>query len=212
MAWNPFKKSSWKKLGNKLDPKKNGVSKKFDKAFNPKKNGVKKTFDKVGDELDPKNVERQLKKVGQKIIDEIANAILKEGLKKTHSAVSSAKREMDKLKKKKPKLVDAIDGLGYTLQIGPIHMSYNSFYTKATGIQRALSDLTKKKLRLRRRTILDIVDALAPDSINIGLDIDLAALVVSSDAVSVGFSLDSISTDLFLEIGDIILEKIGVPE
>ena len=66
--------------------------------------------------------------------------------------------------------------------------------------------------RFRRGPLLQLITALGPDSVDLGIDVSAALLVVQSDTLSVGFSVDELPMVVFSEIADAILEAIGVPK
>ena len=146
------------------------------------------------------------------LIDEIAESIAKEGLKKTQSLVKVSHRELESLKKNKPDLTDAIDELGGTIEIGPMILAYANFYTRMEEIVGVLDHYINEPPSLRRRDIIALIKALGPDSVDLGISIQVVAVVVGSKELGFGGSLNDIGIELFAEIADAILEAAGVPD
>ena len=142
----------------------------------------------------------------------LAAAVTKEGLKAVQSVVKTTHSELGKLEKSKPALVDAINELGGKIEIGPITLAYANFYTRTELVAGVLDTYINHPPEFRRGPIIDMVRALGPDSVDLGISVQVVALVVGSKELGVGGGLNDVSIDLFAEIGDVVLEKMGVPE
>ena len=216
-VFNKFKKEIEKaanRAKNEVESTANRVKNDVESTANRVKNDVEKTANKAKNEVEGavKDIPKHIEKVAQKVIDEISDAILSEGIKKSLQAIRVTRKKMEELEKKKPQLVEFIDNVGYSLKLGPVTLKYTSFYSRALVIEKELEALSKKKLKLNRTTILDTVKALAPDTVDLGISVNLAALVVSSDDLGLGFDVPEIPIPLFLELGDLILKEIGIPK
>ena len=194
-----FNKKWWdKKVG---DPVKKG----FDKAGKDTKKAVGKAGKEI-DQLDDKIVDAM-----ESCVDSLTTEALQAGLKKTKQAVSKWRRECWRLEKEKPELVSAFDQVGFSLKIGPVKLAYSNFYSRAEKIDHQIDKFVHKDFHMGRKNILNLIRALAPDSIDLGVDVQLAALVVSSNSLAIGFEMDAVPTELALQILDPILKEMGVP-
>ena len=142
----------------------------------------------------------------------LAEAVTEHGLALVRGVVATTHEQLNKLAASKPGLVDAINDLGGSLEIGPITLEYTNFYTRTELVAGVLDQYINEPPELRRGPIIDMVRALGPDNINLGVSVQVVALVVGSKELGVGGGLNDISIDLFAEIGDVILEAMGVPE
>ena len=156
----------------------------------------------------PEMLEEEMKKV----IATLAEAVTKEGLRKIRTVVHSTHAKLSELSESKPNLVSEIDKLSGYIEIGPIKLNYSGFYARAGQISSVLDTYINNPPKFRRKPILDMVLALGPTSVNMGLSIQVVALVVGSKELGVGGGIGDIRLALFAEIGDLILEKMGVPE
>lgn len=154
-------------------------------------------------------IEDEVKKAAQAAVDELAKAVTKEGLKTIRKVVKSTKRMLDS--ERGLEYSDTLDEIGVDVQLGPVTLAYANFYTRADLLTDSLDVWINKPPTFRRKPLLNLVEALAPDSVDFGVDFELA-LGVGSDAAGVGISLSSIPTKLFILIGDDILKELGVPE
>ena len=142
----------------------------------------------------------------------VAKGVTKEGLKKTQAIVKVSHRELEKLEKSKPALVNAINNLGGKVEIGPMTLAYSGFYTRMEEVIGVLDHYINSPPSIRRRDIIAMIKALGPDSVDLGISIQVVALVVGSKELGVGGGLNDISIELFAEIADAILEAAGLPE
>ena len=147
----------------------------------------------------------------ENVLNELARAVTKEGLKAIRSIVHAADRDLTKLKEDKPGLVGAIDNLGFSMEIGPITLAYSGFYTRIDDIAEVLDRYVNEPPEFRREPIIQMIGALGPDTVDLGASVQVMALVVGSKELGIGGSLDTISIELFEEIADAILEELGVP-
>lgn len=148
----------------------------------------------------------------QDCIDELARAVTKEGLTKVRDMVREADTKLTWLAENKPGLVDQINALGFSAEFGPVTLAYQNFYTRIGNVADILDTYVNHPPELRREPIIKMIEALGPDTVDLGASVQVVALVVGSKELGVGGSLDSIGLGLFMELADVILEKIGVPE
>ena len=166
---------------------------------------------KVGKEVEDGLTEK-VPALVEKAFEELAQAVTKEGLKAVQSVVKTTHTELEKLENGKPALVGAINNLGGKVEIGPITLAYANFYTRTELVAGVLDQYINHPPELRRGPIIDMVKALGPDTVDLGISVQVVALVVGSKELGVGGGLNDVSIELFAEIGDVILEKMGVPE
>ena len=246
MAWNPFKKDSWSKVGNEIKKPFEKAGDKVDDRFqdifddikskiesaareveggikqagreieegaNHAKNEIESTANKAKNEI-----ESEINKIPQKIEDEfedfisaLARAVTKEGLKKIKAIVDQADKKIVGLGISHPGLTDEINNLGFTMEIGPVTLSYSDFYGRASNISGVLDTYINSPPALRRGPIIKMIQALGPTWVNLGASIQVVALVVGSKELGVGGSLNRIGSGLFEELADAILKELGVP-
>ena len=63
----------------------------------------------------------------------------------------------------------------------------------------------------RRQPVMGLVESLGPESVDLGISVNFA-LVIGSKELGVGGGLSELPMSLFLELGDAVLEELGVPE
>ena len=207
--------NSVKKIGNDIEDNIKDIGN--DIESNVKKIGhdVEEKLHKVGDEIEETLEERIPEKIEEFIdsaVAELAEAITREGLKKVRDVVKTTDRELSKLAINKPDLIDSINSLSVYVEIGPMTLNYSGFFTRVDNIAEILDKYVNEPPELSRRAIIEFVNAMGPTSVNMGLSIQVMALVVGSKELGIGGGLGDIELALFTELGDIILEKIGVPE
>ena len=199
-GFNPFSKKDWdKKVG---DPIKKGISKAGKET--------KKTANKAKGELD--QIDDKIVAGVKAALDAVSQEALEAGLQLAKHGISKFRRECWRLEKDKPKMVDLINQVGSKLSIGPVVLIYENFYDRARDIDHEIDKMIKSKPKVSRKTIINLVRALSPTKIDLGISVQLAALVVSSDAAGISWELNELPVDLFLEIGDNILKEMGVPK
>lgn len=144
------------------------------------------------------------------VLEAVAQALTKEALGKARDMARAAHTKLDAFRESQPALVSAIDEVGFDLSLGPITMSYSSFYGRSEALVGVLDHYASQPPALKRGPILDLIRAIAPDSFDFGISVELA-LVIGSDELGVGASLSSIPSALGIELADLLLEKLGVP-
>ena len=154
----------------------------------------------------------EAEKIAKQAFDELARAVTKDGLRTVRNIVRVADRKCEQLVAHKPDLVDAINKLGFTVELGPVTMPFSNFYRRSGNILSVLDTYINRPPEFRRGPLLKMIEALGPDSINLGASVQVAALVVSSKELGVGGSFDEMDMALLTELGDAVLEEIGVPE
>ena len=156
--------------------------------------------------------EKELPALLQKALAELEQAITREGLKKIRDGIRSADREVEALRKRKPGLANALDIPGGSITLGPMTLKYSGFFTRTAKLADSLDHYVNDPPRFRRGPLLQLIEALGPDSVDLGIDISAALVVVQSDTLSVGFAVDELPMEVFIEIADAIMEALGVPE
>ena len=189
------------------------------KVFDKIEDTAKKGFEEVEETVTKKIPDIVAEEIPEKIKDELeealqslAQAITKEGLKKVRDVIATTDKELSKLASNRPDLVDSIDSLSLSIEIGPLTLSYSDFYSRIDDISEVMDKYANNPPKLSRKAINQMVLALGPTSVDFGLSIQAALFVVASNEIGVGVSVGDIPLKLFTEIGDIVMEKIGVPE
>jgi uncharacterized protein YoxC len=159
----------------------------------------------------PQQMEKTAEDVFKKAIDAIAEDISKTGLQKFHSIVDSGKKEMDRVKESKPKLVDDINQASIHGSIGIFTLTWSGFYDRADAILGELDKRIEHPPSLHRSEILEMVKALGPSKLDIDASVEVA-LGLGSNQLGMGGGIGDITIDLFLEIADGVMEKLGIPK
>lgn len=221
MGWNPFKKaeskakeavdSVIKKVLNPAINRAEGVGRSIDRKAKSAEDYAIRNIKKAGSDVE-KGITEKIPDMFEDFVQGLAKGVAKEGLKKTQAVVKVSHRELEKLEKNKPGLVDAINDLGGALEIGPMTLAYSGFYTRMEEVIGVLDHYINEPPSIRRRDIIAMIKALGPDSVDLGISIQVVAVVVGSKELGVGGGLNDISIELFAEIADAILEAAGVPD
>ena len=227
MGFNPFKsiereiKKGLNKLGDSI---RNGLNKAGDeiegglkKAGHEIEGGVKKVgrevvdgVKKTGREIEGglKEAGEEIKKELEKTIQELGKALTSEALKKVRAIANVTHRELAKLEQSKPHLVDEINKVSFTAELGPITATYAGFYERADDI----SSLLSKPPAFTRTGIREFMEGVVPSSVDLGISVQLVAVVVGSKEFGIGGKVGSISGQIAVEILDAILDAAGVPD
>lgn len=170
------------------------------------KEEVGKVDDAVGDAIKglPEKIKQELEEAAGKALDG--------AISHAHTYVSSLNDKLFEAKQKRPDLIEDINKVGFGFGIGPVKMSFSNFENRGVQLTDALDDLTKKKITFTRKDIKEVITALGPDDVSIGGSVNLAALIVESDALGVDFEVTGISSKLIADLIDDALERLGVPE
>ena len=158
----------------------------------------------------PNQVSKTVHDEVEKWINGVAKALTKEGLEKFRDALKAAKEGMDKLEDRE-RLIDQINALSISFQLGPVTLDFANFYDRVDTIIETVDAHIDKPPSLRRTEILKLIETLGPTTIDLGISANFA-LGVGSKELGVGFSLGGIPLALFTEIADAILDACGVPD
>ena len=104
--------------------------------------------------------------------------------------------------------MDEINKVSFKAELGPITATYKGFYARADDI----SSLLSKPPAFTRTGIREFMEGVVPSSVDLGISVQLVAVVVGSKEFGIGGSVGSISGQLSVEILDAILDAAGVPE
>ena len=162
-----------------------------------------------------KDIEGGLQKAGEEIKDELQRTVLalgealtREALKKVRAIAIATHGELAKLEKSKPQLVGEINKVSFTAELGPIKAKYNGFYRRAGEI----SSLLSRPPAFTRTGIHEFLSGVVPSAVNLGISVQLVAVVVGSKEFGIGGSVGDVPGQLAVEILDVILEAAGVPK
>ena len=206
------------KIGRDVEKTANQAKREVEGGLNQVKNEVKgavttieregnKAVNVVGRELDkiPDHVEKAVRDA----VNAMAALATGEGLKVIRKAVKGMQSGLNS--EIGLEFAPELDKIGIDLQLGPVSLSYADFYSRADGLVTVLDRLINEPPTFRRGPLIGLVEALGPDSIDLGVDFEFA-LVVGSDSLGVGVKMSTIPLGLFTRIGDRVLKEIGVPE
>ena len=168
---------------------------------------AEKAFDETKEAFE-KELPDLAEKVVRDFLEELAQAITKEGLKKFRSAVKTAKQGLDNLGEKRERLTEQIDSLSVYLELGPATLTWDAFYSRSDAIIEALDRNVNSPPSFKRDEVLRLIEALGPTSINLGISVNFA-LVVGSKELGVGGGIGDIPLALFTEIADAIMDSLG---
>ena len=168
---------------------------------------IKRTFQHIPQDLgiDPYKIQDAIRGELQHILTETAAPIAKAAFKKS---VAYAKKTYDKMhawRESKPKLVDAIDTLGVSVNLSVLTLNYDGFYGRAEGLCRLLSEQAAH-FQFNRHSIRWIIENTGPKSVDIGLSGELF-----TSAFSAGVSFHG-ELELLVELVDEALAHVGIVE
>ena len=219
---NPFKslEKSIKKSINRLgDEVKRGINKTGEDV----RSGIRKRGEEVTgnlqsvsrevtDELESKadKFKHEIEDVAGKAIDELEDDV-KETIEAIFSEMASAgfRKAVNVLKKAERIGETALGDASFGVDLSLISLNWNDIGGRVGEIRGKIEGLVDKPPKLTRSYILEVVKTVAPDQIGLSLDVKLAALVVTSDDLAVGFNF-TVSLPAFLDASDELLDALGV--
>ena len=148
--------------------------------------------------------------VAEKAIDELEDDV-KEALEAIFATMASEglKRGVAVLEKAERIGETALTDASFSLDISAVGLEWGDIGGRITELREKVSAAARKPPKLTRAYVIQIIEALAPDRVSLSLDVKLAALVVTSDDIGVGFGF-SVSTPAFLAASDEFFEAIGL--
>ena len=188
---------------------KEGLTSEINKLKRKATHEINEAGKKIKDDLG--DLPKLIEDAAKSIFEDLAAIATKEGAKKICDLLSGAISGMESLEKSRPNLVDAINAAGFEFEIGPVTCSYAGFYSRSKSLLDAIEDFSTKKPSFRRSYFIGMLRALGPDEVDLGISIQIIALVVASKELGIGGKLKSLQLELALELLDIVLKEIGVP-
>lgn len=158
----------------------------------------------------PDLMEKTAEECAKRVVQELAEAVSKEGLKKFRAAVRAAKKGMDDIEDRE-RLIEQINSFSVYLELGPATLTWAGFYERADALIETLDAHVGKPPSFKRDEILRLIEALGPTTVNLGISVNFA-LVVGSKELGVGGGFGDIPLALFTEIADTIMDEMGVPD
>ena len=146
----------------------------------------------------------------QMVLRELQKALTAEGLRKIRGIVHAAHRKLNSIRSSQPEYIGYVDAQGFKLKLGPATLVYENFYARAEALSSALDRFVNEPPTFRRGPIIDLINGLAPTSVDLGISVELS-FVVGSNELGFGGELPAIPMALVTHIADDILEEIGVP-
>lgn len=181
MEWNPIKEI--KKLYREFKDESS-------KAINEIKDGANKAKDEI-DNTAEKSIKELKLETGK--IDKMAKDAVDDAVKEVFAmaAKGTFTQAVDIAQ------IFAPDSFG--LKIGPIGLNISNIETKIDTLQKWAKNPPTSK-----RHIKNIIETLAPTSISIDIDVQFAALFVSSESLEVGFNAEWTTENFLKKFDDII--------
>ena len=201
MAWNPFKKDDWSKVGDKIKGGFKAGTKPVDHAVHE----IEKTFEKRIPEL----VTKELPHALEKVVADIAKDGGKKALKQVAKLARNANTALIKFDKNHPGLTEALDEQTFDIELKAavsIGISVSGMFTRGKEIAGVLDRYANKGVKPRRRDIVGLVKAIGPSSVSIGAELEWSTIISIGASGSI-----TITGDLIVELLDLILKEAGVP-
>ena len=140
----------------------------------------------------PKLAEKEATEAVERAIASFAKSLTRKGLKEFREIVRDTKVALDKFAAKYPDLVDEIDSLSVYLQLGPVTMEWEGFYTRSDQLSGVLDAYVNEPPAFRRGPLLDFIRAMGPTSVDAGISAQAALFVVSSKELSIGAGVGAV--------------------
>ena len=134
----------------------------------------------------------------------LSEAVLREAIEKAHKLVSWLADKLGALQKSNPSLTDLLDGVSDQIELGPVTLTYDSFFTRVEELAATLSDALAGEIEVTRTFIIKLITDLGPSSVAINMDVEVFA--------TFGDKIPELPFAVFTEIADEILKEIGVPD
>lgn len=183
-----------KSLGHQVE---DGVKRVADEA----EHNIKSAADELKNEIDEytdKAIE-ELEDEAQEVLNKIFESITKESLETALEVAKKAESITE----------TALADASFGIDISVVGFGWSDVGGRMGDIRHKIEGLIKEKPEISRDYIIQCINMLAPDTVSFSIDVQLAALVVSSEAVGVGFNF-TLNTQSFLAAADELLEAIGL--
>ena len=162
-----------------------------------------------------KKTEQGIADLGDKIIaeaDKIEEAIEKElsedAVRKALTAVKKLfdwlAPKLESLEKKQPTLAGLLDGVSDNIELGPITLNYDAFFSRIVDLAATADTILSGDIVITRSFVMEMVTDLGPTSVTINAEISILE--------TFGDKIPELPMALFTEIADQILDELGVPE
>ena len=168
---------------------------------------VEETFDETLPEL----VSQALPAAIEQLYHDLTSEAVKPVLAAAADMARTLKARLDSLADSRPELVEAIDMLGFRVDLSvnvELGLHYQGFYTRAGDVITVLDRYASQGIGLRRQDVISFVRACGPTFIDLGVGAEMSL------GVNIGGkgAIKGISTDLFAELADVVLDQAGVPD
>ena len=162
-----------------------------------------------------KETEQGIADLGDKIIaeaDKLEEAIEKElsedAVRKALTAVKKLfdwlAPKLESLEKKQPTLAGLLDGVSDNIELGPITLNYDAFFSRIVDLAATADTILSGDIVITRSFVMEMVTDLGPTSVTINAEISILE--------TFGDRIPELPMALFTEIADQILDELGVPE
>ena len=183
--WNPFKRDDWSKVGNEIEDAADDVG-----------DAIKDTAEDVGDKIkgEAESAGRKLEPLAEQALDAAEDAV-KKALQ--HLVAIAAKGTLNQ----------AVD-LAQTFAPDTIKLKILAVFMVIDDIEERIDTLQRwaNKPPTTKRDLKRMIRQLKPTSCGIEVDLQAALLIVSSDAIEVGFSA-TWETEKFLSRFDDLIKR-----
>lgn len=220
-------KDGLKRVGREIESNLKKVASKLESGIKDVahqcESGIKSVANKAEDEIKDfahdaeeavksvaEDVKGEIEEVADKAIDELEEEA-QEVLNKIFEGITkeSLSTALEVAKKAEHITETALTDASFGIDVSIVGFGWNDIGGRMGSIREKIEALIEKKPEISREYILQCIKTLAPDTISFSIDVNLAALVVTSEAVGVGFNF-SISTPAFLDAADELLDAIGL--
>ena len=231
MGFNPFKKKDWDRLGKKA--KKGATQLDFTDDIAKAFSEIERVGSKVGEldgvvdeiqkarrwaggrinEIDKtlENLPDAIETTARRVVLNLAEHAVEEGLKVAADTARKAHKGMARFRDQRPDLVDAIDQLGFEVEIKAVvsfTLEYDGFYERAEETAGILDRFGHDGFEFTRSNVRGFITAMGPSSISFGGELEFSLGATAGGAIR----LKAIPLTLAVELIDLALDELGVPE
>ena len=217
MGFNPFSKKDWdKKVGDPL--KKAGGEVK--KAAEDVGGEIKGKSQSAGDSIQStaNKAKQEVGKIDDKIrhgvqvvLDDAFHVAFNHAIHAAKDIVSLARRTAWDIEKNHPGIIDSLNSQSIEFGVSIATFEYGDFYARMKEIDRQMSLLVKTEWELNQRAIHGIYNTVRPTKASLGVNVDIAALVATTNALSANIKWSG-DTALFGHIATPVMNKMRVPK
>ena len=154
----------------------------------------------------------EAKKLAEQLYGVISKEAFVAGIKFAHGLSEWIFKDMKEFEDNEPKIVAQLNKFGGGFSICGIKFHYSNFYKRSKILSFTLMEYTQKPPEFRRKPFLELIEAIGPDSIEVGLEASASFVVFQTQNLSLSGWINGVELEFFLLLGDKALKKLGVPE